>query len=88
MKQTSISMKRILAFVLVFCLLTSMFPSMGLAGLASAAEPDDSLGLPAPLASAVTVATEAQLLDAIEHQTEIYLLPGELRISKPTKTHL
>lgn len=76
-------MKRILAFVLVFCLLTSMFPSMGLAGLASAAEPDDSLGLPAPLASAVTVATEAQLLDAIEHQTEIYLLPGELRISKP-----
>ncbi len=79
MKQ--ISTKRILSFVLVFCLLASMFPSMGLMDLASAAEPDDSLGQPIPYAA--TVSTEEELRTAIQHRTEIYLEPGELRLSEP-----
>lgn len=79
MKQTSI--KRILSFVLVFCLLASMFPSMGLMGLASAAEPDDPPGQPVPYATLVT--TEEELRTAIQGQTEIQLGQGELRLSEP-----
>lgn len=79
MKQTS--MKRLLSFVLVFCLLASMFPSMGLAGLASAAEPDDAPGQPVPYATPIS--TETQLLSAIKTQTEIYLDAVPIIISKP-----
>lgn len=80
MKQTSI--KRILSFVLVFCLLASMFPSLGIIGPVSAAEPDDWLGQPMPYA-ATNITSEEQLLLAIKTQSEIYLGPGEIKLYKP-----
>lgn len=79
MKQ--ISTKRLLSFVLVLCMLVSMFPSIGITGLASAAEPDDPPGQPMPYATLIT--TEEQLLTAIKTQSEIYLDAVPIIISKP-----